>query len=460
MGAVPTEEGLDRRGRKGAMMEDVFEASRPESRFGAPRRQRAPRRRGRLAGVISAAALAVPLVTIGGALPASAATPSNLSSYSVTDTIGGVPGATAVAVDSATDTIYVTNRYNGTVTVIDGATNKVTGTIPVGSGPFAVAVDPVTDTVYVANDFYNTVSVIDGATNKVTATIAVGANPTGVAVDPLTDTVYVVNTADGTMSVIDGATNSVTDTVNVGGAYTLVEEVAVDPATDTIYTGDLQGTLLKIDGATNDVTVGVSTPGAATAVAVDPATNTVYVPNAYDGALLAYNGASLQVTATTATSLSYSQGAGTQLAVDPTTNTIYSLNIFNNTASVVNGATNTVTATLGVGSNPSGVALDATTGIAYVANQGSGTVSVITPPVAARLADLYQAVQGVGPGASLSKDVSKAQSYFASGDVARACRTLGSFVKKVQAQSGKRISPTVAGGLVVDAQGIEATLSC
>ena len=64
----------------------------------------------------------------------------------------------------------------------------MTATIGVGAGPSAVAVDPATDTGYVTNSSFGTVSVIDGSTNTVTATIPVGGNPHGVAVDPATDT--------------------------------------------------------------------------------------------------------------------------------------------------------------------------------------------------------------------------------------------------------------------------------
>ncbi len=56
-----------------------------------------------------------------------------------------------VAVDPAAGTVYVANDGDGTVSVIDVATNSVTATIPVGSGPYAVAADPAAAAVYVAN---------------------------------------------------------------------------------------------------------------------------------------------------------------------------------------------------------------------------------------------------------------------------------------------------------------------
>lgn len=113
--------------------------------------------------------------------------------------VGHIP--VSVAVDQATDTIYVTNSGSGTMSAIDGHTNAVTATIAVHS-PEGVAVDPATDTIYVANYSSDTVSAIDGHTHAITATIAVGHGPAGLAVDPLTGTVYVANSGSDTVSVI------------------------------------------------------------------------------------------------------------------------------------------------------------------------------------------------------------------------------------------------------------------
>ena len=61
---------------------------------------------------------------------------------------------------AVTDTVYVTNLSDGTVSVISAQTNTVTATIPVGGHPGAVAVNPLAGTVYVTNAYGNTVSVI------------------------------------------------------------------------------------------------------------------------------------------------------------------------------------------------------------------------------------------------------------------------------------------------------------
>ena len=68
--------------------------------------------------------------------------------------------------------------------------------------PDAVAVDPRRDTVYAANSAPGTISVINGRTDKVTATIRVGDGPMGIAVDVSTKTAYVSNTQSDSVSVL------------------------------------------------------------------------------------------------------------------------------------------------------------------------------------------------------------------------------------------------------------------
>lgn len=146
-----------------------------------------------------------------------------------------------IGVDPVTNMVFVTNQdaEPGTVSVIDG--NSCNGmhpagckrqpftTVKVGGGPSGIGVNSLTDTVYVANtaedsdnhpvSHGDTLSVIDGATCgpstesgcAAIGTVRVGADPANVAIDPATNTVYVANTYDntnainGTVSVVDGA---------------------------------------------------------------------------------------------------------------------------------------------------------------------------------------------------------------------------------------------------------------
>jgi len=125
-----------------------------------------------------------------------------------------MPGAAAHAAPFA----YVTNAGEGSVSVIDIATNTVLTTVTVGVSPEQVAVSPNGHVAYVTDPGSDTVWVIATASNTVVATVAlpVGSGPAGVAITLNGLLAYVANFGSNTVSVIDTATNTVTATISVG----------------------------------------------------------------------------------------------------------------------------------------------------------------------------------------------------------------------------------------------------
>jgi DNA-binding beta-propeller fold protein YncE len=102
-----------------------------------------------------------------------------------------------------------------------------------------VAIDQATDTIYVPNGGLNgsgdTVSVIDGATcnaqvtsgcDQTPPTITVGETPDDVAFDPATDTLYTTNLSGDTVSVMLPATLSAHESAPLGahGSAPLYED--------------------------------------------------------------------------------------------------------------------------------------------------------------------------------------------------------------------------------------------
>jgi YVTN family beta-propeller protein len=343
-----------------------------------------------------------------------------------------------VAVDQRTHTAYVANLGDNTVSVVNTATCKsedslgcgaIAPTVAVGVGPQNPAIDLATDTVYVPNFFDGTVSVIDGATCNASVhsgcgttppIVTVGPGPDGVAVDQATDTIYV--TSDGstypftgdTVSVIDGATcNAVVTSgcgqtppeVTVGGPNP--GEPAVDEATNSVYvpisgTTDAGNLVSVINGATcdsavtsgcgqipHDITVGTE----AAEAAIDQATDTVYVTNFADDTVSVIDGATCNgMVATGCGAVPPTIGVGIEpgaVAVDQATGVVFVTNYgyepasLDFTVSVFDGATCHTARLAGchvdtveVGASPFGVAVDDKTRSVYVTNASDNTLSV------------------------------------------------------------------------------------
>ena len=339
-----------------------------------------------------------------------------------------------IAINTVTGTIYVANIGGNTISVINARTcnavdfsgcGQTPASVKDPGGPIALAVDQATDTVYVANIGDNfsgtshTVSVINGATcnghrhsgcGQAPRTVRVGAGPDGVAVDQTTDTIYVVNNGPAnngdTASVINGATCNGARHSGCGQSPPSVRVghgpfwIAVDQAAHTAYTANNTDSTVSVintatcnarrhsgcDQRTSAVPVGFR-PWALT---IDRALHTVFVINNQDDTMSAIN--SLTCDAAHRSGCGHrpatSQvGKGPQAVItDPATGTLYAANFTDSTVSVINPARCNAARTQGcrhpaptatVGTGPEGLAVDRATSTVYVANGGNDTVSVI-----------------------------------------------------------------------------------
>ena len=178
--------------------------------------------------------------------------PITAASYQVGTPISVGSGPNHVAVSDTR--AYITNTFDGTVSVIDTNTNNVVATIGVGQEPGAVAVRG--NHVYVANYVSGTVSVIDATNNTVTATIPVGARPVGIAPTPDGTKVYVRNGYDiGTVTVINATNNTVINTIPVGAALNHNATIAGNSRFVYVAHAGGSGDIAVIDTATATDTV-------------------------------------------------------------------------------------------------------------------------------------------------------------------------------------------------------------
>jgi DNA-binding beta-propeller fold protein YncE len=312
-----------------------------------------------------------------------------------------LPVSGLIAVDRATNKIYVAGGDPGVVTVVDGV-SRTTQTVPAGTGPRGVVVDEATNKIYVANAgrvecpfgactyWGGSITIIDGATHSST-TISVpnSTGPCSVAVNPSTNRIYVGNCGSHNVSVLDGVDNSIIATVTDQNAKSLSPVAfAVNPTTNRIYvvnSGGYErgGNVTVIDGATNS-TVTVTDPNAVhpNAVAVNALTNRIYVTNAGScpapatnhGNVTVIDGDTNSTTTVTDPNACYPQA----VAINQTTNTIYVANANaidpamtdKGVVTVIDGATNrTATVVDSNGKDSVAVAVDEVTNRVYVANQ-------------------------------------------------------------------------------------------
>jgi DNA-binding beta-propeller fold protein YncE len=331
-------------------------------------------------------------------------------------------GPAAIDVNLATDTVYAVNTGTGngnTVSVIDGARcNGSTGsgcgvaphTITVGNGAFWDAVDQETNTIYVANYNDGTVSLIDGAHCNATVSsgcgstppvVPTGAGPAFVAVDASLHTVFALNQQDDTLSAINTRTCNGTVTFgchkaapnaqagsNQNPGYTgFPNALTLLPHTDTAYVVNVGG-----ENRVSVITVGrcdatvksscripaPSVPNAEFQASVDPATDTIYASNLNLPEIDVLSGATCNAKHRSGCAplaeIPMSNPGASMGAIDDTTRTLYASDA-SGSVSVINVATcnaahiagcATATPTITVGASPGSPVLNPATRTLYV----------------------------------------------------------------------------------------------
>jgi YVTN family beta-propeller protein len=366
--------------------------------------------------------------------------------------VGGFP--TGIALNPATDTIYVGNGNTGTLSLIDGrrcnastsrgCRQRLTA-VTAGVDPIGIAVDGRTGTLYVANAS-GTVAVVDGRRCNASdtarcharpATVRVGPNPQFLAVDEKTHTLYVANSGADTVSVIDASRCNARRTsgckvVATVKAGTLPFTLAVNDVTGTLYVADLgTGTVSVLDAsrcnATNTsgcgrrpgtIRVGAFPGG----IALDSRTNTVYVTGQVDNDVWVIDGKRCNARVRSgcgSTPARVAAGPGARgIALNQRTDTVYVANTAAGTVSVIDGSTCNASVRAGchqsapqapVGISPRRVVVDEVTNTVYVTNAGSNSVTVLNGRTCSgRMHRGCEAVASVaGPGGSTGPTATK-----------------------------------------------------
>jgi len=183
---------------------------------------------------------------------------------------------------SSNDAVLVNvNPDNNSVSVFDLTPSTIVKRteIAVGKDPNSVAIHPSNGKAYVANSFDGTISVLNLATNAVENTVAVfGAEPMGLALSPNGTRLYVANSSSNTLTVLNTATTAIVATVDLSAFGTSPRAVAVtndgdgDDVDETIFVALFFGQLRPGKTASEE---GQDDQREGRVVAISAATNTV-----------------------------------------------------------------------------------------------------------------------------------------------------------------------------------------
>lgn len=284
--------------------------------------------------------------------------------------VGRQPWAIAVTPDGGK--LFVANRRDANVSVLDTATNKQVGTVSVGLGPVDIVTSPDGATSYVANGWAGTVSVIDNQALTTTRTIALPVSPYSLALSQDGRRLFATQPASESLAAIDTQSGVVTESVSLGRGIrniTLSPDgarayIPADPCTD--YPCDLAGKvyLVNVKAMTLLRTIDVvSSPGDAI---VAPDNSRWYVSH--------LNGVDIYSTASDSFMATIPRVRWSAFAFSPNGNTLYATQYGSKSMVAIDTASASVFAKIALPPRPQGLAVSPDGSRVYVVSQVDGPV--------------------------------------------------------------------------------------
>jgi len=301
--------------------------------------------------------------------------------------------------------LYVTQRGDNSVAVVDATTNRVIQRIALPGPAYAAAANPTSGHVFVVDALNNMVYVIDAPSGAYITALAVGLQDKdeggqGIAADTSLNRVFIANYAAGTVTVIADCLTAGMATSTPTTTPTSQPTATATPTRPPSATATGQPTATATMPATKTATATpqvmpsfspTATPTVNTActpsvmetrnvgvhpksVAVDVATHRLHVALFDSSQLLMLNGADLAAIGSIALA-PLGSSKPNAVAVNQETGRVYVTSRDNNNVAIVDGRSGTWLARQNVGSMPWGVATG--NGRIYVANFGDNTVSIL-----------------------------------------------------------------------------------
>ncbi len=208
-----------------------------------------------------------------------------------------------IVVNHQTNRIYAAH-YAEFITVIGSAANKVIGRIPIENGAIGLCVNQAANIVYAVNKWNKTIDIIDGETNKVIGNIDVpGNDPHRVEYNPSFNHFYVSKRDCDIVDIIDADNNRIIGRLpdksfglGMSGASFAGDEfkgpelseeaampgvsIAVNSTTNKIYAANgIRKHIIVVDGIDNSFIAAIDMINSPAAIAVNNIANLIFVAN-------------------------------------------------------------------------------------------------------------------------------------------------------------------------------------
>lgn len=275
-----------------------------------------------------------------------------------------------IAVNSATNKIFVVNMEAGIVSVIDGNSNEIIGNIEVGASPREIVVDEKKNIAYVTNRDSNTVSVIDCNTHELKLGILVGDRPRGIFLNQEDEKIFVSNRDSSDISVIDTRLNKKISTIPVTGNPMGLTH---DPLSNIIYVASMNANSLNlVDVTTGKEIQRIPVGESPTAVSFSEKQRRVYVTNKDSDSINVIDVLSRKILKNIS-----EQDGPVGIAVENYQDKLFVCNSGSNKVCVIDSNTHRTIAEIPVGNYPLRIAINSKTGLIYATNQADDSISVI-----------------------------------------------------------------------------------
>ena len=263
---------------------------------------------------------------------------------------------------------YASNEKDGTISVIDTATDEAVGSIKAGKTPRGMAASVDGKRLYVSDQKSNALRIIDLASRSQSGSVELGESPEGVGRSPDGKWIAVAIEEDHQVLFVDTSSGKVAFKVKVEGENP--EHAVFSPDGKWVYVSAEESQVVDvIDVATRQLAGSIRVGKRPRGIGFTPDGTRAYVACEVANTVYSIDVANRKVLATIP-----GGGRSNGIKVHPSGREVYFSNGDGGTVMVIDTATDKVTATIKVGNRPWNMGLTADGAKLYVANGRSNSV--------------------------------------------------------------------------------------